>query len=252
MPPDSLFLSALDHVAATGHEGLVAKRLSAPYVPGKRPDYWCKHALIHTTEVIICGWRPGQDRLSGSVGGLLLGGHDPDTGDLVYIGDVDTGFSEAERARLLAQLEELERRKHPVATTPPREDTARAHWVKPELVYRQFTRGAGRLRHTAWRGLRGDRSPGEVRAPLARERVVAETAPAPVRPTNATRKRSSTASAAKAPAMLTPPIGKKIPVQAGKRRLTVQLGQAAVPGRVHQGRGDHSPDQPSRRLIPAQ
>jgi len=215
----------LDHVAATGHEGLVAKRLSAPYVAGKRPDYWCKHALIQTTEVIICGWRPGQNRLSGNLGGLLLGGHDPDTGDLVYIGDVGTGFTEDERSRLLAQLEKIEQRKHPFAATPPREDTARAHWVKPDLVgevvYRQFTRGAGRLRHTAWRGLRDDRAPSEVRAPRVRERVVAETAPTPTRRTNAARKRSSTASAAKAPATPTPPVGKKIPVQAGKRRLTL-------------------------------
>jgi bifunctional non-homologous end joining protein LigD len=43
--------------------------------------------------------------------------------------------------------------------------------VKPELVgevvYRQFTRGAGRLRHTAWRGLREDRAPAEVLAATA-------------------------------------------------------------------------------------
>jgi bifunctional non-homologous end joining protein LigD len=53
----------LDHVAATGHEGLVAKPLSAPYLPGKRASYWLKHALIQTAEVIICGWRPGQNRV---------------------------------------------------------------------------------------------------------------------------------------------------------------------------------------------
>lgn len=53
------------------------------------------------TEVIICGWRPGQNRLSGSLGGLLLGGHDPDTGDLIYIGDVGllTGLTEDTPAR---------------------------------------------------------------------------------------------------------------------------------------------------------
>jgi hypothetical protein len=82
--------------------------------------------------------------------------------ELVHIGDVGTGFTEAERARLLARLETLEQRKHPFAVTPPREDVARAHWVKPELVgevvFRQFTRGEGRLRHTAWRGLREDRT----------------------------------------------------------------------------------------------
>ncbi|MEV7099330.1 hypothetical protein AB0M80_41540 [Amycolatopsis sp. NPDC051045] len=57
-------------------------------------------------------------------------------------------------------MEALEQRRHPFAVTPPLEDTARAHWVRPELVgdlvFRQFTHGVGRLRHTAWRGLRED------------------------------------------------------------------------------------------------
>nr|WP_312878050.1 non-homologous end-joining DNA ligase [Lentzea indica] len=48
----------------------------------------------------------------------------------------------------------------------------RARWVDPVLVgevrFRQFTRGEdGRLRHTAWRGLRADRDPSEVTAPRA-------------------------------------------------------------------------------------
>ncbi len=207
----------LDHVAATGHEGLVAKLLSAPYLPGKRPAYWLKHALIQTTEVILCGWRPGQNRLSGSLGGLLLGGHDPDTGELVYIGDVGTGFTEAARAHLLTRLEALEQRRHPFAVTPPREDTARAHWVQPELVgevvYRQFTRGAGRLRHTAWRGLREDRKPADVLAPRARERVDAEAAPAPGQRPAARAQEPRSAAAASTP------LGPKVTVQAGNRRL---------------------------------
>jgi bifunctional non-homologous end joining protein LigD len=206
----------LGHVAATGHEGLVAKLLRSPYAPGKRPEYWCKHALIQTTEVIICGWRPGQNRLSGNLGGLLLGGHDPGTGELVYIGDVGTGFTEAERARLLDRLEALERRHHPFAETPPREDTARAHWVEPklvgEVVYRQFTRGAGRLRHTAWRGLRDDRTPSDILAPRARERVEPETAPTA---------RKTGLSPAPPTTKEQLPLGPKVTVQAGNRHLTL-------------------------------
>jgi hypothetical protein len=78
----------LDQAAATGHEGLVAKVRSSVYLPGKRSDTWKKHPLIRTQEVIICGWRPWQRGFAGTLGGLLLGGHDPDTGDLVYLGDV--------------------------------------------------------------------------------------------------------------------------------------------------------------------
>ncbi|KAA9156237.1 DNA ligase D [Amycolatopsis acidicola] len=181
----------LEHVAATAREGLMAKLRTGAYHPGRRTDLWRKHPLTHTTEVIICGYRPGQGRIAGLMGGLLLGAHDPATGDLVYLGDVGTGFTEAERARMKERLAPLERRRHPFAVAPPREDVARAQWVEPRLVgeveYRQFTRGAGRVRHTAWRGLREDRSPDEVLTPGA-------TDPQPVP-------------------------GKKITVQAGKRRL---------------------------------
>jgi bifunctional non-homologous end joining protein LigD len=194
LTPDKL----LERIASDGQEGLVAKMRSATYAPGRRSDAWRKHPLIQTHEVLICGWRPGQSRLSGSLGGLLLGAHDPNTGDLVYIGDVGTGLTEAERRELLAMLEPLSRRTHPFAETPPREDVVRAQWVEPklvgEVVYRQFTRGgAGRLRHTSWRGLREDRTPAEVVVPRPGRREPA--APAPV-PTPTRRPAARTASRA--------------------------------------------------------
>jgi bifunctional non-homologous end joining protein LigD len=165
----------LDRMAAEGKEGLVAKLRASTYVPGRRPDAWMKHPLVQTQEVIVCGWRPGQNRFTGMLGGLLLGAHDPNTGELVYIGDVGTGFSEADRHRLRSQLEPLETPRDPFAVRPPREDVVRARWVRPELVgevrYRQFTRGAGRLRHTSWRGLRADRDVTEVIAPRSSLRV---------------------------------------------------------------------------------
>ncbi|WP_328647692.1 DNA ligase D [Amycolatopsis sp. NBC_00348] len=192
----------LAHAADAGYEGVVAKLRSSTYQPGHRPDSWLKHPFIQTAEVIVCGWRPGQRSFTGTLGGLLLGAHDPATGDLVYIGDVGTGFSQAARADLVTMLTPLERRTHPFATTPPREDTTRARWVEPhlvgEVVYRQFTRG-GRVRHTAWRGLRADKSPDDVRAP----RSTGQAAPEP------------------APSEPAPPLGPKITVQAGNRRLTL-------------------------------
>ncbi|WP_414937910.1 DNA ligase D [Amycolatopsis sp. cmx-11-51] len=193
----------LEHVVASGHEGLVAKHRTSVYSPGRRSDAWLKHPLTQTTEVIVCGYRPGQGRIAGRMGSLLLGAHDPGTGDLVYLGDVGTGFSEAERSRLRTRLDALARRGHPFAVTPPREDSARARWVEPELVgeveFRQFTRGAGRLRHTAWRGLREDKKPSDVLVPGPR-RVVPKTEDPP----------SSRIS-----------LGTKVTVQAGKRQLTL-------------------------------
>ncbi|MFI6100860.1 DNA ligase D [Lentzea sp. NPDC051213] len=191
----------LERVAAEGHEGLVAKRLDSPYIPGKRPDFWCKHPLVQTWEVVVCGWRPGQSGFTGTVGGLLLGAHDPDTGELVYIGDVGTGFTRLDRDQLRDRLQPLERSNHPFAATPPREDVVRARWVDPVLVgevrFRQFTRGDdGRLRHTAWRGLRADRDPSEV------------TTPQPGRPSPQ-------------PAAELPEIGSRVTVNAGGRTLTL-------------------------------
>ncbi|WP_340688392.1 DNA ligase D [Amycolatopsis coloradensis] len=216
----------LEHVKASGHEGLVAKLRTAAYTPGRRGNAWLKHPLIQTTEVIVCGYRPGQGRLNGVMGGLLLGAHDPGTGDLVYVGDVGTGFTEAERSRLQARLDILERKRHPFAVTPPRADTARAHWVKPELVgevvYRQFTRGAGRLRHTAWRGLRDDKEPAEVLAPQRREAVSAK-----ARPGTSSRDAARPREQAQGEPVIgdqpaaSPVAGAKIAVQAGRRRLTL-------------------------------
>ncbi|MEV0074368.1 DNA ligase D [Amycolatopsis sp. NPDC050768] len=172
----------LADAAHAGYEGLVAKLRNSTYIPGRRPDSWLKHPFIQTQEVIICGWRPGQRSFSGTLGGLLLGAHDPDTGDLVYLGDVGTGFSQAARTDLMAQLQPLERRTHPFAATPPREDTTRARWVEPrlvgEIVYRQFTR-AGRVRHTAWRGLRQDKKPADVLAPRPSHHDEPSPAPSP-------------------------------------------------------------------------
>lgn len=192
----------LTHAADAGYEGVVAKLRGSTYQPGHRPGSWLKHPFIQTAEVIVCGWRPGRLSFTGTLGGLLLGAHDPVTGDLVYLGDVGTGFSQAARADLVTTLTPLERRTHPFAATPPREDTTRARWVEPhlvgEVVYRQFTR-AGRVRHTAWRGLRADKSPDDVRAPRS-------TGPAAPEP---------------APSEAAPSPGPKITVQAGNRRLTL-------------------------------
>jgi bifunctional non-homologous end joining protein LigD len=193
----------LDRMAAEGKEGLVAKLRNSTYLPGRRPDSWLKHPLVQTQEVIVCGWRPGQNRFAGMLGGLLLGGHDPVTGDVVYLGDVGTGFSEAERRALQARLEPSEIGTHPFAVAPPREDVVRARWVRPELVgevqYRQFTRGAGRLRHTSWRGLRADRNIADVVAPRSSLRD-APPAPAPPDPVAS---------------------GQRITVRVGERQLAV-------------------------------
>ncbi|HJP72747.1 MAG TPA: DNA ligase D [Pseudonocardiaceae bacterium] len=158
----------LQRTGAAGFEGLVAKTRRSPYRPGTRSDAWLKHPLKSRAEVLICGYRPGQRGLTGSLGSLVLGAHDPIAGDLVYVGNVGTGWTTAQRAALLAMLRPLERRHHPFAAAPPREDVPNAVWVEPRLVgeveYRKYTR-LGRLRHASWRGLRDDVAADDVVVP---------------------------------------------------------------------------------------
>ncbi|ANN19761.1 DNA ligase [Amycolatopsis orientalis] len=161
--PDQL----LEVVRQHGLEGLVAKKLDSRYYPGKRTRQWIKRALWHTQEVVIGGWRPGEGRRSGTLGALLLGAHD-ESGELRYIGDVGTGFSEKVLEDLHTRLAPLARKKPPFDSAVPRDRARGVRWVSPELVgevvHRNWTPD-GRLRHTTWRGLRADKAPGDVVLP---------------------------------------------------------------------------------------
>lgn len=141
---------------ANGLEGVVAKRLDAPYRPGGRGPDWRKVKNIRTQAVVVGGWRPGAGRRAGGIGSLLVGVHDG-SGDLVFAGHVGTGFTEGALAALHQRV--TPRPTSPFAGSLPREATRDAHWVCPELVgevrFTEWTR-EGRLRHPAWRGLRDD------------------------------------------------------------------------------------------------
>ncbi|SEF20800.1 bifunctional non-homologous end joining protein LigD [Amycolatopsis pretoriensis] len=161
--PDQLLATAAQH----GIEGVVAKRLDAPYLPGTRSPLWTKRALTQTREVVVGGWRTGAGRRAGTLGALLLGGYDDD-GTLVYVGDVGTGFTDDALDHLRDVLAPLARPRCPFGTEVPRDRARGAHWVEPDLVgevvFRRVTPDR-RLRHTSWRGLRPDRAPGEVGVP---------------------------------------------------------------------------------------
>jgi bifunctional non-homologous end joining protein LigD len=151
---------------ARGHrlEGVVAKRRTSRYEPGRRSPAWVKTALLTTREVLLGGWTAGEGRRQNTFGALLLGARDAD-GRLRYLGNVGTGFTEQMLRDLLARLEPLRRDASPFDEPLPREHTRGVRWVEPRLVgevqYRTLT-ADNRLRHAAWRGLRPDRDPEEV------------------------------------------------------------------------------------------
>jgi hypothetical protein len=50
---------------AQGLEGVVAKRRSAPYLPGRRSDDWRKLKHVHRTSAWSAGWKPGEGGRAG-------------------------------------------------------------------------------------------------------------------------------------------------------------------------------------------
>ncbi len=146
-------------------EGVLAKRVDAPYEPGRRARSWVKVKHERMQEVVIGGWKPGGGRRTGGIGSLLLGVPD-ESGRLLYAGHVGTGFTHKMLDDLAARLRRLSRKTPPFGDEVPRPHARDAHWVTPrlvgEVVFAEWTRD-GRLRHPSWRGLRPDKLPGDVR-----------------------------------------------------------------------------------------
>jgi bifunctional non-homologous end joining protein LigD len=167
VPP--LLAGAADRALAEsrrrGLEGVVAKEMSSPYRPGKRPGSWIKIKFRATQDVIVVGWRPGKGRRAGGIGSLLLALPAPDGDSLVYAGRVGTGFDESALTQLSAKLRPLVRKTSPVADSVPRADASDAVWVRPVLVgevtFAEFTADR-RLRQASWRGLREGMGPADV------------------------------------------------------------------------------------------
>ncbi len=157
--------AAVDTSLAQGLEGVIAKRRDSTYEPGRRSRCWLKVKNVRHQEVVVGGWKPGEGNRTGGIGSLLIGVPDDD-GGLCYVGHVGSGFTVAMLIELGGRLRRLERKTSPFTTQVPRPHERVARWVTPQLVgevtYTERTRD-GMLRHPVWRGLRPDKSSGDVR-----------------------------------------------------------------------------------------
>ncbi|MBV8093786.1 MAG: DNA ligase D [Acetobacteraceae bacterium] len=146
-----------------GLEGLICKRIDAPYRPGRSKD-WLKLKCAGREEFVVLGWTGPSGSRTG-IGSLHVGYRDPD-GVWQYAGGVGTGYSEQELAALRRRLDPLASPGPPSGMVFAGDPVDKSiHWVKPELVVEiQFIgwSGAGRLRHATYLGLREDKHPEEV------------------------------------------------------------------------------------------
>ncbi|TCP09839.1 DNA ligase D [Caldimonas thermodepolymerans] len=186
LDPHHVGQAVLDAACRMQLEGLIGKRLDAPYRSGRSP-HWIKLKCRAEQEVVIGGYtEPRGSR--GHLGALLVGVWGED-GQLDYAGRVGSGFDAATLAALHARLAPDERATCPFRHRPALPGASRVHWVQPHHVaqvrYATWSRD-GLLRQASYAGLREDKPAREV--VRERARPVQETA---TMPTAATPARSS-------------------------------------------------------------
>ena len=164
--PDEL-MEACRHL---GLEGFMAKRLDAPYQPGRRSPAWWKVKCGRRREFVVGGWSTGQGSRQESIGSLALGCYDLSQEEaerqgrrprLFYVGQAGSGLTEdmiGQLSRLFGQIS--------IATSPfENKPPVKLHYVRPMLVveaaYSEVTE-SGTLRQPSLKGLRTDVVAGEV------------------------------------------------------------------------------------------
>jgi DNA ligase-1 len=85
----------LDITLDAGHEGVMAKSLTAPYEAGRRGAGWLKVKPVHTLDLVVLGVEWGSGRRTGRLSNIHLGARDPATGGFVMLGKTFKGMTDA-------------------------------------------------------------------------------------------------------------------------------------------------------------
>jgi ATP-dependent DNA ligase len=144
-------------------EGVVAKELACPYLPGERKGM-AKIKRVRTIDAVVMGWRPGK--LEGTVGSLILGLYGDD-GALRVVGHT-SGFKAKEKRELVAKLAPYETGERGAGDPSRWRPDHELEWIslRPELVVEvTFDHVSdGRIRHgTKVQRWRDDKQPSECR-----------------------------------------------------------------------------------------
>jgi bifunctional non-homologous end joining protein LigD len=151
---------AFARACRAGLEGIISKRIDAPYRSARTRE-WLKVKCDRRQEFVAIGFTPPTHRAD-SLGALVLAVHRG--GVLEYCGKVGTGFDRETKRDLRRRLERVARKTSPV-TLPEDVDLSDVRFARPDLVvevrFSEWTKD-GRLRHPAFVGLREDKDWKEV------------------------------------------------------------------------------------------
>ena len=157
----------LELVRSHGLEGVVAKRLSSTYEPGRRSGTWTKLRIELSQELVIGGYTPGTHGFDA----VQVGFYQDD--QLRFCASVRAGFVPASRRALFSRLTPLETEACPFANLPEASPgrwgqglTAakmkNCVWLRPRLVaqfrFLEWT-PSHHLRHVSFVGVREDKDP---------------------------------------------------------------------------------------------
>jgi bifunctional non-homologous end joining protein LigD len=152
----------IEAVRAQGLEGVVAKKLSSSYEPGRRSGAWCKMRINQGQEFVIGGYTVDPKSFDAVIFGYY------DGNQLRYAGRTRNGFTPLLREQLQAHFRQLEAFACPFVNLPESrsghwglgltaEKMKDCRWLRPELVgqfeYVEWTPD-NHLRHSHFVALR--------------------------------------------------------------------------------------------------
>mgnify|MGYP001772810595 CR=1 FL=1 len=123
--------SFFEEAVKKGLEGVMFKNLNAPYHPGRRVGYMVKlKPSKETLDVVIVGGEWGEGKRSGWLTSFIIAIRDEETGELLEIGEVGSGFKEKKESPDDVTFEEMTEMLKPLIL----KQEGKRVYIKPQIV----------------------------------------------------------------------------------------------------------------------